>query len=245
MKILSRGQLAKVIKVGKIENTMGEFEGKSANFTTVYNKKKDSFHRVIWGEVIDKGQTHIWFNEFAEEVKVSPNGEWMTKSELRDYQNSLRMGKKKHFDELTLMRTRSIDKYSKFNNEIASSLIEGESILYISTEHTPEEITNRALKNIAGDSYVSLVDNKANTEELNDISESASIVNDLNVIYEPLLNTNRIKDIMKSNSKVDLFIIDRLKFNDNNYHDVAKIQILLDDYAQICNCKMLIYTKTI
>lgn len=245
MEIFSRGQLAAIIKENKVESKFSTYEGKAANFTTVYNRKKDSFHRIIWGEVTSGGQSHIWFNKKAHEVKVAPNGMWMTKDELKEYQESLKIGNQKPFDELTLMKTKIVHNFSILQGEIASSLVENEKVLLLSSERHNDKIINKILKTLTGESYELLEKNKANIDNLNDLYEAVRLIRKIKVNYEPLLNTNMIEKTIKTNSEFDLIVIDNIKHNNDNYKDVSKLINHIDKITQSSNCKTLVYTRKV
>ena len=243
MEILSRGQLAVIIKENKVENNTGVFEGKSANFTTIHNKKNDSFYRIIWGEVIDGDESHIWFNREAEEVTVAPNGKWMTKCELKEYKESLRIGGEKPFDELALMKTKCLYNFKNLREKVSSLLVENRRVLFISTERLPYEVTSKMMKTLSGNSYESLKKDKANLDNLNDLYESIRLIKKMEVNHVPLLNTNKIGEIVRSNERFDFIVIDNIKFNNDNYGDVSRLINHIDNIAQDSNCEILIYTR--
>lgn len=89
MEITSRGHLIKVINDWGIESELIE-NTTSARLlnTVVYNKYKDKFYRVTWGEVADnEGVYHLWYKEKAPEVfynESSERAEWLTKQEMKD-----------------------------------------------------------------------------------------------------------------------------------------------------------------
>lgn len=243
MEILSRGQLATIIKENKVDNSTGVFEGKLASFTTVHNKKNDSFYRIIWGKVIDGDESHIWFNRETEEVTVAPNGEWMTKCELREYRGSLRIEEGKPFDELPLMKTKCLYSFKNIRERVSSLLVENKRVLFISTERLLPELTSEIFKTLAGDSYESLRKDKANLDNLNDLCESTRLIKKMEVNHVSLLNTNKIREIIRSNKKFDLIVIDNIKFNNDTYEDVSKLIDYIDNIAQDSNCEVLIYAR--
>lgn len=87
MIIKNREELAVQLNNYAVETFPGECKpGRKMMNTIVYNKQKDKFYKIEWGEITDENKVNfLWFDEEAKEVLFNPKGKdgWFTKEQIK------------------------------------------------------------------------------------------------------------------------------------------------------------------
>lgn len=89
--IKNRQELAKLINNRAVESyPVKSKPGRKIMNTIVYDKKRNRFYKIEWGEIVDENEIDfLWYNENAEEVFLNPkdNAGWFTKKEMKNLTN--------------------------------------------------------------------------------------------------------------------------------------------------------------
>ena len=214
MEITSRGHLIKVINDWGIESELTEntTSAKLLN-TVVYNKYKDKFYRVTWGEVADnEGVYHLWYKEKAPEVfynESSEPEEWLTKQEMKD----IDMKEQKRGEHL------NVDDYLLFNVENNLVSMEesgdiwakvGEGKPWYSGKGKSLYSIKKVIRELKEDKSVLFLSPEKTEEEV------------LQYIADMLLNTEMLSEITEQEFKSE---VDKLRFIDEF---ISKAKLTVD-----------------
>ena len=190
MKISNRGQLIHLINNWGVEtNPVDSKPGTNIYHTIIYDKKKDKYYRIEWGEVADADKVyHLWYNDEAVEVQFNKsrwkNG-WFTKKEVKkiDAEETQKRGLLNmdnfllHNVENNLVNINEIEN-SNFNkiqliggktgkgktwysvNKAIEAMKDGKTVLFFPIESTAEEIIRRMKKILADTRALSWITEK-------------------------------------------------------------------------------------
>ena len=163
--------------------------------TIIYDKMKNKFYRIEWGEIADEdGVNHLWYSDIVEEVKLNESRwqeGWLTKKEIKeiDVKESEKIGIVNMSDYLlhnvenNLINVNEANKLDFDNLQIIGgeigkgktlystgkaleALINNESVLLFSTEISKEETKARMQSILSNTRMLSkLTTDKFNNEE--------------------------------------------------------------------------------
>lgn len=172
MLIKSRKELATQLNNHSVESFPGKCKpGRKLMNTIVYDKLKDKFYKIKWGEITNSEKVNfLWYNEKAEEVILNPKGHtgWFTKEEakyLNYKEGGHDMNKLLNEVEANMVNIGNLGlrELSSLNpdgvcvvgakagqgktfygiKESAKALAEGKSVLFFATETRKDEVIDR------------------------------------------------------------------------------------------------------
>ena len=219
--------------------------------TIIYNKDKDKFYRIKWGEVSDRNNIRqLWYDDTAEEVhlnKIKDKDGWFTKEEIRHFNNNP-CSIEHNIDDYLLHRVENNLIYNennvytkikeKYNSKgtiwysyikTINALKKGKTVLFFTIEKTKEEIIDNIL-------YVA----KSNNVEIN----KQNLIIDYNKCIDENYIINKMKQ--QSNHGLDLVVIQTLNFNEQDKYNIDyldKIERELESVSEKLNCEILITTR--
>lgn len=264
MIISSRKKLISLINKFGIETyPVCSKSGRKIVNTIIYNKYKDKFYRIKWGEIIYKDNiSHLWYDENVDEVFLNKSiweKGWHSKQELIEIDKKHRNKRKgKNLEEFSFCNIEknmidcntfplSSEGKSRYTFvRLLNALCENQSILFFSTNYSSKEI-EAILKQTA----IDLDKNKPIDMSYEDVL-SKSLCQSKLKIYDDLIESNYIISEMQTQASkttgLDLVIIDNLKLNIdknslNNYSIIVDIHSKLEKEAVHLGCKMIINTQ--
>lgn len=231
MKISNRGELVELINSQGVETyPVKSKTGTRMVNTVIYNKYKDKFYRLEWGEVADSDQVyHLWFNEEAEEVYLNKSrwkDGWFTSDEiskidseecqkrgvldmseylLHNVENNLvDVSEDLDFDNLKIVGGRAGKGKTHYAIiKTIEAIANGESVLFFSTENNADEINRRIVKVLSETRALSHITDKEFANDEDKMAMIDSFINEakLTIDNNDLMDNNYVVNKMKSHAK--------------------------------------------
>lgn len=232
MIIKNREELAVQLNNYAVETFPGECKpGRKMMNTIVYNKQKDKFYKIEWGEITDEKKVNfLWFDEEAKEVLFNPKGKdgWFTKEQIKTIDivkgdnymemsrilsnvetNIVNLGELKtglDLSEVELIGAKSGKGKTWYAmKKTVEAMSKGETVLFFSTETSTKEIVDRLRRVIVETDIVKGLwkNAKAKTKEERDVIALEFIQKSKIIIDNSYsIDTNYIIDKMKKTSVI-------------------------------------------
>lgn len=232
MIIKNREELAVQLNNYAVETFPGECKpGRKMMNTIVYNKQKDKFYKIEWGEITDEKKVNfLWFDEEAKEVLFNPKGKdgWFTKEQIKTIDivkgdnymemsrilsnvetNIVNLGELKtglDLSEVELIGAKSGKGKTWYAmKKTVEAMAKGETVLFFSTETSTKEIVDRLRRVIVETDIVKGLwkNAKAKTKEERDVIALEFIQKSKIIIDNSYsIDTNYIIDKMKKTSVI-------------------------------------------
>lgn len=190
MKIKNRGELTKLINEGFETKKVVSKPGTEIFHTIIYDKRKDCYFRIEWGEIADDSQVnHLWYNDSAPKVtyhKAENKKGWLTKEEenqavnneedpLHDLKissyllhnvehNLVNMNAKNNlkFENVTITGgTTGKGKTLYSVKKMVEALAKGDKVLFFSLEDKKHEVLDKMIKILNNDDFLATISNRS------------------------------------------------------------------------------------
>ena len=246
MIIKNREELARLINNQAVETYPHESKpGRKIMNTIIYDKKKDKFYKIEWGEIANEDQVNfLWYNEIANEVFLNPknNQGWFTKKEIKEF--NLKGEYEMNMNELlsnvdnNIVNINVVEKTDDIGENIVQvvgakagkgktwyairkaveHLVKGDNVLFFSVEETEEEIASR-IKKLTMETR--LAKEICDDFDNKDIKTKEMIINDF------IKNANIM--IINSNTMDTNFIISEMR----KVNKLKQLDLVLIDSLQV------------
>lgn len=190
MKIKNRGELTKLINEGFETKKVVSKPGTEIFHTIIYDKRKDCYFRIEWGEIADDSQVnHLWYNDFASKVtyhKAENKKGWLTKDEenqavnneedpLHDLKissyllhnvehNLVNMNAKNNlkFENVTITGGATGKGKTLYSvKKMVEALAKGDKVLFFSLENKKHEVLDKMIKILNDDDFLATISNRS------------------------------------------------------------------------------------
>lgn len=190
MKIKNRGELTKLINKGIETKKVVSKPGTEIFHTIIYDKIKDCFFRIEWGEIADDSQVnHLWYNDSAPKVtynKTEAKKGWLTKEEenqvvnneedpLHDLKissyllhnvehNLVNMNAKNNlkFENVTITGGATGKGKTLYSvKKMIEALAKGDKVLFFSLEDKKHEILDKMIRILNDDDFLASISNRS------------------------------------------------------------------------------------
>lgn len=190
MKIKNREELTKLINKGIETKKVVSKPGTVIYHTIIYDKIKDCFFRIEWGEIADDSQVnHLWYNDYAPKVtynKTEAKKGWLTKEEenqvvnneedpLRDLKissyllhnvenNLVDMNAKNNlkFENVTITGGATGKGKTLYSvKKMIEALAKGDKVLFFSLEDKKHEVLDKMIKILNDDDFLAAISNRS------------------------------------------------------------------------------------
>ena len=203
--------------------------------TIIYDKKKDKYYRIAWGEIADADNVyHLWYNDTAKEVQLNKSTwkkGWFTKEEIRniDVEESNKKGTlnmnnyllhniEYNFVNENISKSETGEKISKGETwysikKTIEAMKDNKSVLFFPIGITEKEVIIR-IKKVLTDTRISSWLTKKNLNEkdknklIDDFIKNSNLIIDENNLIDNNYIVKKMRKQSNTEKGLDFVVID-------------------------------------